>query len=427
MEKVLCIILGGGRGTRLYPLTKHRSKPAVPLGGKYRLIDITISNAINSGMRDIFVLTQFNSASLNTHISQTYRFDTFTNGFVEILAAEQTAESSHWYQGTADAIRKQMRRFDKTRYDHILILSGDHLYRMNYRNFIRHHLISDSDITLSTVPIKDSDAPHFGIMKINEHLKITEFVEKPSEKDIIQGLYMPESIKTRISTKSQKDHNLLASMGIYVFKRNILKELLNDERRIDFGKDIIPYAIKHKKVFAYPFKDYWEDIGSINSFFNANIHLTYEEPNFFFYKDNWPIYCRPKILPSSKVYSSNIDSCIISDGCLIKDSTVKSSILGQRSIINSNCHLERVVFMGSDYYELDEEMKNKEEASIPKIGIGENCIIKNAIIDKCVSIGNNVKILNKNNIQEIEDPLYHIKDGIVIIPKGTIIPDNTEI
>ncbi len=427
MEDVLCIILGGGRGTRLYPLTKHRSKPAVPLGGKYRLIDITISNAINSGFRNIFVLTQFNSASLNMHITQTYVFDKFSKGFVEILAAEQTTESTNWYQGTADAIRKQMRRFDKDKYEHILILSGDHLYRMNYLNFLRHHLLTDSDITLSAIPISDSDAPKFGVMKINENLRITQFVEKPSEKDIIRQLYIPGNIKAMMKGNLQDEANLLASMGIYVFKKAVLKELLEDESRMDFGKDIIPFAISRKKVFAYPFKGYWEDIGSIESFFNANIQLANEKPNFFFYKDNWPIYSKPRILPSSKFYSSEIDSSIVSDGCLVRKSRIRNSIIGQRSIIHDNCSLERVVYMGADYYEPDDVLLEKHSKDIPLMGIGENSIIKNAIIDKNVSIGRNVRILNKKNIKETEDILYHIREGIVIIPKNTLIPDNTEI
>lgn len=426
MNNVLCIILGGGRGTRLYPLTKHRSKPAVPLGGKYRLIDITISNAINSGLRDIFVLTQFNSASLNRHIAETYFFDAFTDGFVEILAAEQTTESSHWYQGTADAIRKQMRRFDKAKYEHVLILSGDHLYRMNYRNFIRHHLLSDSDITLSTIPVRNDDASKFGIMKINENLRIIDFIEKPEDPDILRSFYVPNTLKDKISTKFNKETNLLASMGIYVFKQKILKELLEDERRIDFGKDIIPHSIRHKKVFAYPFRDYWEDIGSISSFFNANIELAMQSPNFYFYKDHWSIYSKPRVLPSAKFFNASIDSSIISDGCMITDSKLKNCIIGQRGLIDES-ELEKVIFMGSDYYELDEDLRMKSQMGIPRIGISKGCRIKNAIIDKCVSIGKNVTILNSDNIMEHEDKLYHIKDGIVIIPKNTIIPDNTVI
>ncbi len=427
MENVLCIILGGGRGTRLYPLTKHRSKPAVPLGGKYRLIDITISNAINSGFRNIFVLTQFNSASLNMHITQTYVFDKFSKGFVEVLAAEQTMESTNWYQGTADAIRKQMRRFDKSKYEHILILSGDHLYRMNYLNFLRHHLLTDSDITLSTIPINETDAPKFGVMKINENLKITQFVEKPAQQDIIRQLYMPSNIKGMIRDNFRKEADLLASMGIYIFKRDVLKELLQDEKRIDFGKDIIPHAIEHKRVYAFPFKGYWEDIGSIESFFNANIQLAQENPNFFFYKDDWPIYSKPRVLPSSKFYSSKIDRSIISDGCLVRSSRIDNSIIGQRSIIHDNCHLNRVVYMGADYYEHDEVLKDKQEKGMPIMGIGSGSVIENTIIDKNVAIGKNVRITNKKGILEYEDEMFHIRQGIVIIPKNAVIPDNTEV
>lgn len=427
LSNVLCVILGGGRGTRLYPLTKLRSKPAVPLAGKYRIIDITISNAINSNLRNIFVLTQFNSASLNKHITQTYSFDTFTGGSVEILAAEQTPESSNWYQGTADAIRQQLRRIAKSRYDHVLILSGDHLYRMDYRNFIRHHILSNADLTVGSIPITDDQASAFGIMAIDRTMKINRFVEKPSSKQIIDSLHIPADLQRNLEKRFGKQASLLASMGIYVFKRDVLVELLQDEAKIDFGKHIIPDAIQRKNVYGYPFAGYWEDIGSIRSFFEANLQLVEPTPNFYFYQDDWPIYTRSRVLPATRTYASSLDRCIITEGCLINRAQLSQCVIGLRSIIQQGARLERVVYMGSDLYERNEDLEAKDKQNVPRMGIGAGTVIRNAIIDKNVCIGENVRIENRDNIEDCDKDLYCIREGIVIVPKNTVIPSGTVI
>lgn len=410
MRKTAAIVLGGGQGTRLWPLTRFRSKPAVPIGGKYRLVDVPLSNCINSGVKDIYVLTQFNSLSLHRHIFSTYNFDRFSNGVVEILAAQQTNDSQYWFQGTADAVRQYIDHFRQLPVDQFIILAGDHLYRMDYREFIKTHEESEADVTISTYPISAEQVPGFGILKVNENGRITRFTEKPIESDIRDEF--------RLSDDSPKPY--LASMGIYVFNRDVLLDALENHKEDDFGRDIIPAAIKDYKVQAHAFEGYWEDIGTVKSFFWANVKLTSLKPPFTFYDDNHPFYTRLRSLPGSRVNNSEIHECLINEGCFINNTRLTSSVIGIRSVIRSGAELDHVVCMGADLY-------TSLNSVVVPMGVGENTIIRNAILDKDVSIGKNVQIINKDKLEFYDDDRYSIRDGIVIIPKGTVIPDGTVI
>lgn len=420
----VALILGGGRGTRLYPLVKARSKPAVSLGGQYRMIDIPVSNCINSGFRNIYVITQFNSASLNNHIYNAYRFDNFSGGHVSILAAEQTDTNIDWYQGTADAVRKNLPHFDNEFVNNVVILSGDQVYRMNYNVMLQHMLETGADIVVGTVPVVREDAKGFGVMLVNKRGQITNFMEKPKEAEELDSLKLSEDQKKMFNIEDP-NKEYLASMGIYVFRRNVLKEILEDVSMMDFGKDIIPEAIKKYKVFSYAFQGYWEDVGTIKAYFEANISFGSKNPPFDFYDENAPIYTHVRYLSPSKVEKATVTSSIIADGCRIENATIKECVIGVRSVVQSGSTLERVVMMGSDYYEDSDDIERLNVKHIPKIGIGKKCTLKNVIIDKNVRIGNDVIITNKKKIQHQDSEFYCIRDGIVIIPKNTIVKSGT--
>jgi glucose-1-phosphate adenylyltransferase len=419
-SNVLSVIMGGGQGTRLFPLTKERAKPAVPLAGKYRLVDIPISNCINSGLRRIYLLTQFNSASLHRHISQSYKFDHFSGGFVEILAAEQTYADTSWYQGTADAVRKNMIHFMNHDWEYLLILSGDQLYRMDFRQIINLHARADADITISTIPVPRREVPALGILQIDSEQRITRFVEKTSDPAIQDTLKLPVDWYPTLGIKGDGEL-FLASMGIYVFSRHVIQKLL-DNTLTDFGKHIIPKAIEEMRVFSSVFQGYWEDIGTIRSFFEANLDVTSELPRFNFFDMAAPIFSRPRFLPGSKINGAQIDHAVISDGCILTHAVIKHTIVGLRSIVSAGTILNRTILLGSDYYESYESIVENEKAGRPRIGIGTNCRIENTIVDKNARIGNNVVISPAGKPENVDHPNYYIRDGIVIVPKNGVIP-----
>jgi len=424
-SNVLCVIMGGGQGTRLFPLTKDRAKPAVPLAGKYRLVDIPISNCINSGFRRIYVLTQFNSTSMHGHISRTYKFDHFTSGFVEILAAQQTPTNTSWYEGTADAVRKNLTHFLNHDFDYLLILSGDQLYRMDFRQMVSEHIENDADITVATIPVGRAEAQSFGIMQISEDRRITRFEEKPKDPAVLDSLHLPQDWLKKLGIKDGGE-KFLASMGIYVFNRSIIQQLL-DNPLSDFGKHIIPRAIGTQRVFSSVFEGYWEDIGTIRSFFEANLDLVSELPRFNFFDMSAPIFSRPRYLPGSKINGAQIEHAVVTDGCIINSAKIKDTIVGLRTFIGAGTQMNRVIILGCDYYESDESIRQNERDGKPRVGIGENCHIENAIIDKNARIGNNVTISPAGKPEHVDHDLYYIRDGIVIIPKNAILPHGTVI
>jgi glucose-1-phosphate adenylyltransferase len=424
-SNVLCVIMGGGQGTRLFPLTKDRAKPAVPLAGKYRLVDIPISNCINSGFRRIYVLTQFNSASLHGHISRTYKFDQFTSGFVEILAAQQTLTNASWYEGTADAVRKNLQHFLNHDFDYLLILSGDQLYRMNFRAMIAEHAECDADITVATIPVGRKEAGAFGIMQIAEDRRIKRFEEKPKDPALLDSLHLPHEWLKKLGV-SDDGEKFLASMGIYVFNRSLIEQLL-DNPLSDFGKHIIPRAISTHRVCSSVFEGYWEDIGTIRNFFEANLDLVSELPRFNFFDMSAPIFSRPRYLPGSKVNGAQIEHAVVTDGCIINSAKIRNTIVGLRTYVGSGTELNRVILLGCDFYESEESIRQHEGEGKPRVGIGENCVIENAIIDKNARIGNSVKISPAGKPDHVDHELYFIRDGIVIIPKNAVIPHGTVI
>lgn len=423
---VLSVIMGGGAGTRLFPLTKERAKPAVPLAGKYRLVDIPISNCINSNLKRIYLLTQFNSASLHRHISQSYKFDHFSGGFVELLAAEQTFSDTSWYQGTADAVRKNLVHLLNHDFDYVLILSGDQLYRMDFRKMITQHIESGAELTIATIPMHRKEASSLGIMQIDRERRITRFVEKPREPAVQDSLKIPRDLYGFLEIQGDGEDLLLASMGIYVFNRDVLLKLL-DNSLTDFGKHIIPGAIDTHRVFSYIFQGYWEDIGTIRAFFEANIDITSELPRFNFFDMTAPIFSRPRWLPASKINGAQIDHAIISDGCIINHSEIHQSIIGIRSVISPGSHLHRTIVLGSDYYESKTSIDQNEARGNPRIGIGANTRIEEAIIDKNARIGNDVVITAKGKPENVDHPMYYVRDGIVVIPKNGVVPHGTVI
>jgi glucose-1-phosphate adenylyltransferase len=425
ISNVLSIIMGGGQGTRLFPLTRERSKPAVPLAGKYRLVDIPISNCINSGLKRIYLLTQFNSASLHRHISQSYKFDHFTGGFVEILAAEQTFADTSWYQGTADAVRKNLVHFLNHNFEYALILSGDQLYRMDFRHIISQHIQSGADLTIATMPVDRASAKSLGIMQIDEERRITRFEEKPKQEDVLDSLRLPKDWYDRLDIEGDSEF-FLASMGIYVFNRDVMLKLL-DNTHTDFGKHIIPGAIKTHRVFSYVFQGYWEDIGTIRSFFEANLNCVTELPQFNFFDMSAPIFTRPRFLPGSKINGAEIDHAIVSDGCIINHSKISTSIIGIRSLVDAGSSLHRTIMLGCDYFESEHSILENAAAGRPKVGVGKNTRIENAIIDKNARIGDNCVITPDGKPENLDHPLYYIRDGIVIIPKNGVIPHGTVI
>ena len=423
---VLAVIMGGGQGTRLYPLTKLRSKPAVPLGSKYRLVDIPISNCIHSDIRKIYVLTQFNSASLHRHILETYRFDHFSQGFVEICAAQQTLEHTGWYQGTADAVRQNFRYIFDHRPDYVLILSGDQLYRMDFRQLLRQHVETYADITVAVIPAARSKAGGLGILQTNEEKRITRFVEKPKEKASLDELKVVDPLLSNLGITSSEDH-YLASMGIYVFSRQVLVDALNNEK-VDFGRDIIPSAIQSHRVFAFVHHGYWEDIGTIGAFFDANLDITTPIPKFDFFDRNAPLYTRARNLPPSQIGGGEIRQTVIADGCLIgKGVCLDHTVVGVRSVIRSGSRLQECVIMGNDFYENAQMYHENEARRLPHLGIGKDCAIRRAIVDKNVQIGDGCKISPDGKPEEADHEFYCIRDGIVVIPKNTVIPAGTVI
>ncbi|HET7004279.1 MAG TPA: glucose-1-phosphate adenylyltransferase [Candidatus Binatia bacterium] len=431
MKRVLAIILGGGAGTRLYPLTKLRAKPAVPLGAKYRLIDIPISNCINSELQRIYVLTQFNSASLNRHIARTYAAagSGFSQGFVEVLAAQQTQESPSWFEGTADAVRKYRWLFAEWDVDQYLILSGDHLYRMNYEEFIQRHRDTKADITLSVVPVDEARASEFGLMKIDGRGRVRSFSEKPKG-EALKAMAVDTTL-LGLSKEKATELPFIASMGIYVFEKQVLLDLLNaNPKHTDFGKEIIPSAAVNHKVQAYLFKDYWEDIGTIESFYEANLALTEQPvPSFSFYDEKAPIYTRSRYLPPTKLLDSRVIESMVGEGCILKECTVKRSVVGIRSRIETGCVIDNALLMGSDFYESPTERQQALDCGKVPLGVGANTTIQRAIVDKNARIGRNVRIVNQDSVREAtqEDLGFVIRSGIVVVIKNATIPDGTVI
>jgi len=417
--------MGGGRGTRLYPLTKERCKPAVPLGGKYRLVDIPISNCLNSGINRIFLLTQFHTASLHRHVQNTFKFDAFGGGFVDILAAEQTEMTSDWYQGTADAVRRNIVHFRNHAHDHILILSGDQLYRMDCLDMIEQHIATNADVTIASKPVPLSGVEGLGIMQVRDDLSIARFVEKPKDPAVIAGLALSANLEAKLKSTAGEKH-CLASMGIYVFKRSVLEEALNNTMT-DFGKEIIPGLLGRSGLFSYIFEGYWEDIGTVRSFFEANLSLADPLPPFNFFDSRNPIYTHPRFLPPSKLNRCKMDHVVIGDGSIITNVTLRRCVIGVRSVISDGTCLENVIVMGADSYEEQDEIAKNAKLGRPDIGIGRNCEIKNAIIDKNARIGENVKLdpIGKPN-GVIADGIS-IVDGILIITKSATVPSGTVI
>jgi glucose-1-phosphate adenylyltransferase len=425
-HNLLAVILGGGAGTRLFPLTQQRSKPAVPLGGKYRLVDVAISNCINSDVFKMFVLTQYNSASLNRHLAQTYRFSQFSNGFVEVMAAEQTPESGQWFQGTADAVRQVLPHLRDWGIDTLLILSGDHLYSMDYRQFLNRHYESGADVTVSVTPCDEAAATDFGLLKTDETGRIIEFKEKPKG-DELQAMRV-DTRKLGLSETEALARPFLASMGIYVFKYDRLEQLLAaDPTAVDFGKEIIPDAIKDDNVQAHLFDGYWEDIGTISAFYRANLDLTSKIPKFNLFDAEAPVFTRARYLPPSKIDESRIVESILSDGCIVIGAAITNSVIGLRSRISKGVRIDSSFLMGADYYQTFEEMRDDIVAGKPRVGIGEGTAISRAIVDKNARIGSDVRLLNEAGVLEADAPdgSYYIRDGIIIVPKNAVITDGT--
>ncbi len=420
----LAIILGGGMGSRLYPLTKDRCKPAVPLGGKYRLIDVPISNCINSGLMRIYIVTQFMSASLNEHISRSYRMDVYSKGFVSILAASQThGGAQDWFQGTADAVRKCLASANIHQYKRVAILSGDQLYRMNYKKALKTHLDNSADITISVLPVSRESVEGFGVMRINDDGKITEFAEKPKDPEVIESMKVSEAFSKKQGIQGS-GKEWLASMGIYFFETKVLLDILKDESQIDFGKDIIPAALSKYKTQAHIFNGYWEDIGTIKSFYEANIQLGSPKPDFnFFDGEKRTIFTHQRFLTASRFLGSTISESVISDGCFIdSESSITKSVIGIRATIGKRTRIESSYIMGADYYE-----RPPGEEGMPPCGIGDDVVVKKAILDKNVSVGSGSKIINVKGVTEADGDNYFIRDGIVIVPKGAVIPAGTVI
>lgn len=418
-KEVVAIILGGGAGTRLKPLTESRSKPAVPIAGKYRLVDIPISNCLNSDIGRMFVLTQFNSASLNKHIKNTYHFSAFSAAFVDIIAAEQTFDNPTWFQGTADAVRQSCRHIGQHDFEYVLILSGDQLYQMDFRVMLDAHINSKADISIATIPVAEREATEFGIMKKNEEGMITSFIEKP-KKEVLEN-WVSDTGK-EMQTMGR---NYLASMGIYIFNRKLLLNLLEEEfaDATDFGKEIIPSSIENYKVMSYQYDGYWTDIGNIYSFFEANLSLCQDMPAFNLFDNENVVYTRARMLPPAKVSGTTLEKTIIAEGCIISASRIENSVIGLRTRIGTGTTVVSTYMMGSDYYETVEQMNADIAKGIPKLGVGERCFIKNAILDKNCRIGNDVRINGGHHLEAQDHPLYTVKDGIVVVKKGAVLPD----
>ncbi len=417
MNDVLSVILGGGRGSRLFPLTLRRSKPAVPLAGKYRLIDIPISNCLNSGVRRMFVVTQFNSESLNKHVALTYKFDLFSSGFVSVLAAEQTEDDPNWYQGTADAVRQSLRHLESHRWKEALVLSGDQLYQMDYRKLIESHRRQVADVTVAVTPVTAEQTAGFGILKVNRQGRIVHFDEKPPA----------ERLPGLVSDVPGLGQTYLASMGIYMFGRDLLVRSVSDPALVDFGRHVIPKLVPEARVHAYVFRGYWEDVGTSQSYFDANLALCQPVPPFDFYDVSRPVFTHPRFLPATKVESCKIENALVSEGCVIVESDLHRVVVGIRSSVGRNVRVRESLLLGADYYETGEEMQRAAAQGLPPIGIAEDAVIQRAIIDKNARIGRGVRILNESGTKEKDGDGYYIRDGIVIVPKSGTIAEGTVI
>jgi glucose-1-phosphate adenylyltransferase len=421
-DRVIAVILGGGRGTRLYPLTRERAKPAVPVGGRYRLVDIPLSNCINSGINKVFVVTQFNSHSLNRHVTDAYKFDVFSRGFVEVLAAEQTLERGDWFQGTADAVRQNMMHLRNTPSDHVLILSGDHLYRMDYRPFLARHIDAGADISVATIPVDAESAKSFGIMKVDSTGRITEFTEKPQSGDQLDLLRSPGDLLESYGFDGSHGREYLASMGVYLIKWKVLEEILDTRREwVDFGKHVIPLSLKDRPTYSYLFDGYWEDIGTVRSFYEVSMRLCQPNPPFEFYNTVSPVYSRPRYLPGCRVRGAVITDCIVCEGSSIFRAHLSNSIIGIRAVIQKDVDIAESILMGADYFE------QEPPEGLPGIGIGEGTRISRAIVDKNARIGKNCVIKGSESLANVTEKDYSIVDGVVIILKGAVIPDGTRI
>ena len=412
MKEVLCVVLGGGRGTRLQPLTQERCKPAVPFAGKYRLIDIPISNSLNSGFNNIYVLTQFNSESLNKHIVRTYKIDGFSGGFVEIMAAEQSMENTDWFQGTADAVRRCLKHFTNPYIKYILVLSGDQLYKMDYKQLLSFHTEKNAQITIACNPVMPEYAKDFGIMCVDNQFRINKFIEKPQDE---------KSIAQMSIQMGQRPYNL-ASMGIYMFNKDVLIEILKSNNKADFGKEVIPDFFEHKPTYAYLHEGYWKDIGTIKSFYEENLIFTEDVPPFDLFDERWQFFTRPRHLPPAKISGCIIEKTTIAEGSILNKCTVIHSIVGLRSRIMEGSTIEDSIIMGADYYESILDMEENQKKDKPSIGVGRNCVLKKVIVDKNVRIGDGVKIINQKKLANFQSEMYSIVDGIVIIPKNGVIP-----
>ena len=417
MKKVLCVILGGGQGSRLFPLTKERCKPAAPLFGKYRLIDIPVSNCLNSGFNCIYILTQFLSESLNKHVTRTYNMAPFSKGFIEIMAAEQSMEDTDWFQGTADAVRRCLKHFTNPAIEHIFILSGDQLYKMNLSEMYNYHIEKDAELTVACNYVKPDEVSRLGIMGINSDTRINKFVEKPGDRSEIADM----------SVKVDNDDHFLGSMGIYLFNKKTLVDILSKDKRVDFGGEIIPDAIKTNATYAFMFNGYWRDIGTIKTFYEENLSLTDPMPPLDMFDEAWQIFTRTRYLPPSKVEDSCIKKSILAEGAIILSSNIVHSVIGLRFRVGYGSTIEDTIAMGSDFYETVSQLKDNDSRDIPPLGVGRNCVIKKAILDKDVRIGDNVRIVNEKKLDNFDGPNYYIRDGIVIISKNSVIPSGTVI
>jgi glucose-1-phosphate adenylyltransferase len=419
-DQVITVILGGGEGSRLFPLTRDRAKPAVPIGGKYRLVDIPISLSLNSGIKRIFLLTQYLSSSLHRHVQQSYRFDDFIpRGFIEIVAAQKTREATNWFQGTADAVRQGLIHFDNHPHEHVLILSGDQLYRMDFRQMLERHNSSGADITIAALPVDRESAPRLGLLRVDAQHRVTEFVEKPKDPKVLDALAGASGLPA--------DRPFLASMGIYIFRREVLRDCLAQNPGDDFGKNVLPAAIRDRKVSAYLYDGYWEDIGTIGSFYRANLDLLAPVPKFDFGLNAAPVYTRARFLPGSVVENSQVIRAIISDGCMILRSVLDDAVVGIRQRIGSECKIRRSILMGADFFETPAQRQENALANRPDVGIGGGSVIEDAIVDKNVRIGRRVTIRAAGKPPEMDGPHFYVRDGIIIIPKGATIPDGTVI
>lgn len=417
MKDVLCVILGGGRGTRLFPLTKERCKPAVPLFGKYRLIDVPISNCLNSGLNRIYILTQFNSESLNKHISRTYKMDPFTKGFIDIMAADQSMDNTNWFQGTADAVRRCLKHFNDPAIKYILVLGGDHLYKMDLMDMYRYHKEKKAEVTVACNNIDPEYVHHFGIMGLDAGSRIKKFVEKPKNDKEIAGL---------VREKDGRKY-FMGSMGIYLFNKDILIGLLTANSKIDFGREIIPDAIDKRETYAYVFDGYWRDIGTIKTFYEENLSLTSAIPSMDIFDENWQIFTRPRILAPAKFENAVVERSIVAEGAILLAAKIVRSVIGLRFRVCDGSTLEDTIAMGCDYYQTVDQLKDDAAKGTPNLGVGKNCFIRKAILDKNVRIGDNVKIVNEKGLQEFDGPNYYIRDGIVIIPKNSVVKPGTVI